>query len=261
MYAMERHRLIERLVVQDGRVAVVDLAERFGVTTETVRRDLDQLERLGALRRVHGGAVAPGRTSITEQSLAERASQRGAAKMAIAGRALDVLGEGFRGSVFLDAGTTTAAVATLLPPRLAETDGTAEVVTHAMPLAHSLAGSPRLSLTVVGGRVRSLTAAAVGAHTVRAIEGLRPDIAFIGTNGLTAGFGLSTADPDEAAVKQAIVTAARRVVLVTDAQKFGAELLVAFAGLTDVDILVTDRAPGAELSAALSDAGTEVWTA
>ncbi|MCR2784601.1 MULTISPECIES: DeoR/GlpR family DNA-binding transcription regulator [unclassified Microbacterium] len=261
MYAMERHRLIEHLVSQDGRVAVVNLAERFGVTTETVRRDLDQLERSGALRRVHGGAVARGRTSVVEPSLAERSSQRGAAKLAIASRALDVLGDGFRGSIFLDAGTTTAAVATLLPTRLAETGGSAEVVTHAMSIASSLAGSPRISLTVIGGRVRGLTAAAVGAHTVRAIEELRPDVAFIGTNGLSAAFGLSTPDPDEASVKRAIVRSSRRVVLVTDAEKFDAELLVGFAGLEDIDILTTDRAPEAGLAVALDEAGTEVWTA
>ncbi|MCR2801114.1 MULTISPECIES: DeoR/GlpR family DNA-binding transcription regulator [unclassified Microbacterium] len=261
MYAMERHQLIERLVVQDGRVAVVDLADRFGVTTETVRRDLDQLERAGALRRVHGGAVARERTSLVEPSLVERSSQRGAAKQAIAGRALDVLGDGFRGSVYIDAGTTTAAVATLLPARLAETDGTAEVVTHAMSVAGVLAGAPRLSLTVIGGRVRSLTGAAVGSHTVRAIEGLRPDVAFIGTNGISAGFGLSTPDPEEAAVKRAIVQSSRRVVVVSDAQKFDAELLVAFAGLDDIDVVVADRAPGDALGAALHEAGTEVWTA
>lgn len=258
---MERHRLIERLLTQDGRVVVVELAARFGVTTETVRRDLDQLERAGALRRVHGGAVSPGQSSVAEPSLAERSTLRGAAKHAIASRALDVLGDGFRGSIFLDAGTTTAAVAALLPTRLAETDGVAEVVTHAMPIAHLLAGSPRVSLTVIGGRVRGLTAAAVGAHTVSAIEGLRPDVAFVGTNGLSTGFGLSTPDPDEAGVKRAVVRSSRRVVLVTDAEKFGAELLVSFAALDDVDILATDRGPGAELAAALEEAGTEVWTA
>lgn len=258
---MERHQLIERMVSQDGRVAVVDLAERFGVTTETVRRDLDQLERAGALRRVHGGAVARERMSLAEPSLAERASVRGAAKQEIAERALDVLGDGFRGSIYLDAGTTTAALAALLPTRLAETDGTAEVVTHAMTIAAVLAGSPRLSLTVIGGRVRGLTGAAVGSHTVRAVEGLRPDVAFIGTNGISAGFGLSTPDPEEAAVKRAIVQSARRVVVVSDAQKFDAELLVAFAGLDDIDVVVADRTPGAALGAALEEAGTEVWTA
>ncbi len=130
-----------------------------------------------------------------------------------------------------------------------------------MTLAHTLAGAADADLTVIGGRVRTATAAAVGADTVRAIERLRPDIAFLGTNGISAAFGLSTPDPDEAAVKSAIVRAARRVVVVADAEKLGRELLVSFAPLDAIDVLVTDAAPDAELAAALSDAEVEVWLA
>jgi DeoR family fructose operon transcriptional repressor len=120
---------------------------------------------------------------------------------------------------------------------------------------------PGAALSLIGGRVRGLTAAAVGADTVRAIESLRPDVAYIGTNGVSASFGLSTPDPDEAAVKRAIVRSARRVVVVADADKFGAELLVGFASLRDIDVLVTDTAPDGDLAEALADAEVEVWLA
>lgn len=257
MYAMERQELIERLLDDDGRVSVVELARRFDVTTETVRRDLDQLESAGALRRVHGGAVAIERPSTTEPSLSERELRHGAAKAAIARRALQAVPE--RGSVFFDAGTTTASVARELAPRIA--GSRLEVVTHALTVGAALAATPQVSLTLIGGRVRGLTAAAVGADTVRAIESLRPDVAFLGTNGLSAGFGLSTPDPDEAAVKTAIVRAARRVVAVADGDKLGRELLVSFAPLAAIDVLVTDAAPPPALAAALADAGVEVWVA
>ena len=162
MYAAERQQLIETLVASEGRVVVVDLARRFGVTTETVRRDLDQMETSGLVRRVHGGAVSRSRRSTAEPSLAERTTRSSDAKAAIAARALDALPADFEGSVYLDAGTTTAAVAALLTQRPA---GLAplEVVTHSMTIAHLLAGIPGLSLTAIGGRVRGLTAAAVGA--------------------------------------------------------------------------------------------------
>ena len=111
MYATERQGLIERMLVEEGRVAVVELAERFGVTTETVRRDLDALEQAGALRRVHGGAVALERASTAEASVLERTALRADTKQRIAARALDVLGDAFTGSLYFDAGTTTAAVA------------------------------------------------------------------------------------------------------------------------------------------------------
>lgn len=259
MYATERHEQIELMLAADGRVSVIGLAERFDVTTETIRRDLDHLESIGALRRVHGGAVARERGSTREPSLAERQEHHGTAKAAIGRRALDALAADFRGSVFLDAGTTTATVASALIPRLAT--ARIEVVTHSLTLGHQLAGAPGASLSLVGGRVRGLTAAAVGADTVHAIEALRPDVAFVGTNGVAAGFGLSTPDPDEAAVKRAIVRSARRVVVVADADKLGAELLVGFAPLSDVDVLVTDAAPDAVLAAALAEAGVEVWLA
>lgn len=259
MYATERHDLIERLLVDEGRVSVVDLARRFDVTTETIRRDLGHLELTGALRRVHGGAVPQERASTAEPSLDERAQRHAPAKAAIARRALDVLGDDFRGSVLFDAGTTTAAVAVHLAPRL--TSARIDVVTHALPLATTLAAVPQVSLTLIGGRVRPLTEAAVGADTVRAIGTLRPDVVFVGTNGLSADFGASTPDPDEAAVKSAIVRAGRRVVLVADAEKLGRELLVSFAGLDEIDVLVTDAAPDADLTAALATAGVEVWLA
>lgn len=259
MYATERQAQIRDLLAAEGRVSVIELASRFDVTTETIRRDLDGLEAEGSLRRVHGGAVAPDRASTRERSLLERTQHHGAAKTAIGRRALDALGDAFTGSVFLDAGTTTAAVAAHLEPRLAESR--IEVVTHSLTLGGALAAVPGASLTFVGGRVRGLTAAAVGADTVRAIAGMRPDVAFVGTNGVSAGFGLSTPDPDEAAVKRAIVEAARRVVVVADDEKLGAELLVSFADLRDIDVLVTDTAPYAELAEALDEAGVEVWLA
>ncbi|MFT4052650.1 MAG: DeoR/GlpR family DNA-binding transcription regulator [Microbacterium sp.] len=260
MYATERQQLIEQLVGADGRVAVVDLARRFGVTTETVRRDLGQLESAGLVRRVHGGAVAPARTSTAETPLEERSQRRGEAKLAIAARALDALGMEAGGSLFLDAGTTTAALARLLRQRQAGMRQV-EVVTHSMTVAQLLAGAPGLGLTAIGGRVRTLTAAAVGAQTVDAISRLRPDVAFIGTNGVSAVLGLSTPDPDEAAVKSAIIAAARRTVVLADADKLDAELLVSFAALKALDILVTDAAPAGALAEALDAAEVEVWIA
>ena len=258
MYAMERQELIERLLADEGRVAVVELSRRFAVTTETVRRDLDALEKAGALVRVHGGAVPRDRASTAEPSLVERLGQRADSKDAIARRAIEALPDGFHGSVFFDAGTTTAAVAAHLSAQVTATGGAVDVVTHALPVSQLLAVADGIALTVIGGRLRGITAAAVGPDTVFAIDGLRPDIAFVGTNGLSAGFGLSTPDPDEAAVKRAIVRAARLVVVVADSSKFDRELLVGFAALDDIDVLVTDAEPAGELAAALATAGVEV---
>ena len=262
MYAVERHESIAALLHDRGRVVVAELASRFDVTTETIRRDLDALELAGALQRVHGGAVAAGHTSVAELSLAERSEQQTPGKAAIAEAAARLVPPTFEGSIALDAGTTTFAVAARLASWEPATPGTLlTVITNAVPIAALLQHSRNIDLRMLGGRVRGLTSAAVGTATVEQISALRPDIAFIGTNGISAGFGLSTPDELEGAVKTAYIRAARRAVTVADSTKHGAEALMRFARLDELDTVVTDSPPGAELQAALDDADVEVIVA
>ena len=236
LYAPERHRAIAGLVSQQGRVAVSEIAATFGVTTETARRDLAQLERAGLLRRVHGGAVPTAALAGAEPGLADRDVLHAAQKDRIARAALDLLPSS-GGSVLLDAGTTTGRLAALLP-----TDRQLLVVTHAVPLAARLAGVPGIALHLIGGSVRGTTQAAVGPDTVRLMADLRADVAFVGTNALLPGYGLSTPNPDEAAVKRVLVAAGRQVVVLADSSKLGREHLVRFATIADIDVLITDDA-------------------
>src|SRR3954471_24250680 len=233
MYAEERQQAIAALVAQSGRVSVAELARRFSVTTETVRRDLSTLERAGLVRRVHGGVVAGNALSVIERAVTDRERSSMAEKDRIAAAALEFLPE--RGSVMVDPGTTTARLAGLIPA-----DRRLEVITHAVPIAARLAGQPAITLRMLPGRVRPTTQAAVGEDTVEALARLRPDVAFVGTNGISAGHGLSTPDHSEAAVKRRVVSGARCVVVLADATKVGAEPLVRFAELDQLDVLVTD---------------------
>ncbi|MEU1970284.1 DeoR/GlpR family DNA-binding transcription regulator [Microbacterium sp. NPDC019599] len=261
MYAMERQAHITRHLAERGRVSVIGLADDLGVTTETIRRDLDLLEQQGALRRVHGGAVPLRTGGLAEPSIAERMSVNADAKRTIAHRALEVITDGYRGAVVFDAGSSVGAVAAGLGERVTATGARLDVVTHAVPVAHTLSLLPDVSLTILGGQVRGLTAAAVGTATLTALESLRPDLAFVGVNGISADFGLSTPDPAEAAVKAAIVRSARRTVVVADRSKFGVESFVRFAQLSDIDVVVTDAAPDSDLADALVAADVEVWIA
>jgi DeoR family fructose operon transcriptional repressor len=264
VFAEERQQKIAELVAGSGRVSVTLLAERFRITTETVRRDLAALETAGTVRRVHGGAVAADRFSTTEESINDRAVQRPDQKMRIAQAALDLIPLASSGSVLIDGGTTTEVLAELLSRRTADSSVPAEtgtelvVITHAIPIAGKLSSTPGIALQILGGRVRGLTQAAVGQATVEAAQRLRPDLAFIGTNGIHASFGLSTPDPEEAAVKAAFVHSARRIVVLADSSKLDAETLVQFASLKDLDTLITDSEPSPELAAALADAGVDV---
>lgn len=235
MYAEERQQAIANEVRARGRVAVADLASRFEVTGETVRRDLGVLARQGVLLRVHGGAVRPDVMSVVgEPDLEEREQSRLGEKSAI-GRAAQRFLPPAGGSVLFDAGTTTLRAALALP-----TDLELSVVTNAIPLAAHLSTLSRCDMTFVGGRVRGKTQAAVGAHTVDVLRRLRVSVAFLGTNGLSLEHGLSTPDPDEAAAKSAMIDAANRVVVLADSSKFNREDLVSFGALSDIDAIVTD---------------------
>ncbi|MDJ0354945.1 DeoR/GlpR family DNA-binding transcription regulator [Paenarthrobacter sp. PH39-S1] len=259
MFAEERQEKIAELVAARSRVTVAELADLFKITTETVRRDLAGLENTRRLRRVHGGAVALDRLSMSEPSLGERQSQHLAEKIRIAAAAAVLIPSTRTGSVLLDSGTTTALLAEQLTDWAPASPGDALlVITNALPIAHRLSANPELQLEILGGRVRGLTSAIVGATASERLEALRPDIAFVGANGVHAHFGLSTPDSMEAAVKTAIVRSARRVVALVDSSKLGEETLVRFATLREIDTLITDARPAKDLAAALTAADVEL---
>ncbi|AYG82283.1 Glucitol operon repressor [Streptomyces hundungensis] len=252
MYAPERQQEILRIARESGRVDVLSLADTFQVTAETVRRDLKALDRAGLVRRVHGGAIPAGRLDF-EPDLAERESTAADEKDRIARAALAELPA--EGSVILDAGSTIARLAAGLPLESGLT-----LVTHALPVAARLADHPAIDLHLVGGRVRHRTRAAVDAWALRAYGEIRADVAFLGTNGFGADHGLTTPDLAEAAVKRAVIGAARRVVLLADSAKHGQEHFARFGDLADIDLLITDRGLAPDSVAAIEAAGTDVIT-
>ena len=250
VYAEERHREILDRARGAGRVEVSGLAELFEVSPETVRRDLSALEGLGVLRRTHGGAVPVERVRF-EPGVAERMAAMSEEKRRIAEAALRYLPE--RGAVLLDAGTTTGALAEAMPPGLE-----LAVVTNCLPIASTLATRPSLEVMVAGGRVREKTLAAVGDLTGRFLDGFVPDVAFIGTNGVSVRHGLTTPDAAEAAAKRAMIRNARRVVLLADHTKVGQEYFVRFAEIGEVDVFVTDGGLDDGTAGELELAGLEV---
>ena len=253
MNAEKRQAGIVAAVAREGRVHVTELATRYGVTVETIRRDLGALDRAGALRKVHGGAVPALVSASPETGVAERELAAAPAKAAIAAAALEALEPGEGMSILLDAGTTTAALARLLPAGL-----DLRVITDSLLIASLLAPRESISVSVLGGQVRGMTQAAVGPEALDALAHLRVDVTVLGANGISAEHGLSTPDPDEAAVKRAMARAGRRVLALVDASKIGQEHLVSFADTADVDLLITNAPLPEPLASQLSTTGTEV---
>jgi len=250
MYAPERQQQILSLARERGRVDVLSLAQEFQVTAETVRRDLKALDRAGAIRRVHGGAIPAGKLDF-EPDLNEREAAATDEKDRIAQAALDELPT--EASVLLDAGSTTARLAAAVPM-----DAALTVVTHALPLAARLADHPGIDLHIVGGRVRHRTRAAVDAWALRTYGEINADLLFLATNGFSLDGGLTTPDLAEAAVKRAVMKAARRVVLLADSSKYGQEHFARFGDLADVDLLITDTGLAAEDARAIERRGPQV---
>jgi DeoR family fructose operon transcriptional repressor len=255
MYAEERQQAMAQLISRRGRLSVVQLAAEFDVTTETVRRDLSTLDRMGLVRRVHGGAVPAGSLTVIESGIGERDQANTQAKEAIAAAAVKLLPPP-DSVVVIDAGSTTARFAAALPR-----DHRLTVITHAVSVAGRLAGLPQIELHLLPGKVRPTTHAAVGSDTVAALGELRADVAFIATNGITVGHGLTTPDSDEAATKRAMVACARRTIVLADSTKFGVETAVRFATLDSIDVIVTDSGIAAADQRALVAAGIEVVVA
>ncbi len=253
MYAEERQQEIGLLAKQHGRVSVSDLAERFDVTTETIRRDLDALAAIGLLSRVHGGAVPADKVRLIESGVQFREGAAAVQKNRIATRALDYLPKTASPTVILDSGTTIARLAELIPPNQVQT-----IVTNSLQAASILTNRGVADVQLVGGRVRGLTQATVGAGPVDALRRVKVDVAFLGANGFSVDHGFSTPDPAEAEVKRAMAGAARLVVVLADASKFNSDYLVSFAALADADVFITDSALSESAVQALTDQGIEV---
>lgn len=232
MYAEERQHEIVRIARDEGRADVTTLAAALNVTAETIRRDLTTLERAGVLRRVHGGAIPIERIGF-EPALATRDTVFTEEKERIAKAAIAEVPD--EGAIILDAGTTTGRLAQALPP-----DKELTIVVNSPVIAAALGTRKNLNILLLGGRLRGRTLATVDDWALRPLADMYVDVAFMGANGISVERGLTTPDPAEAAVKQAMIRAARRCVVLADHTKLGNDCLARFGSLSDVDTFITD---------------------
>ncbi|HET6672352.1 MAG TPA: DeoR/GlpR family DNA-binding transcription regulator [Agromyces sp.] len=258
--APRRRELALALVADRGFVRVAELSAAFGVTTVTARADLDALERDGAIRRVHGGAVPvasgleaerPDREPTFEEALAasvepKRSIGEYAAAMVRSGQ-----------SIILDVGTTTLQIARALRTRSDLDD--LVVFTNGLSVALELeAEIPRFTVIVTGGTLRPKQHSLVHPLAGSMLDEVHVDLAFIGCNGVDPVHGVTNANLPEAAVKALMLRAAARSVVVADGSKLGEVHLGRIAPIDAFDTLVTDAAAPTPLVAELAAAGLAV---
>ena len=236
-----RRELVLDLLDRKGRVTVGEVSALAEVSEMTVRRDLELLEREGALKRVHGGAISVVSTSY-EPPFAIRAQRNVEAKGRIGKAAAELLGEGE--TVILDVGTTTLQVARNLVGRKNLT-----VVTPSLRAAELLADEPGIRFLITGGLVRPGERSLVGDYAERAFTDLRFDTFVMGVGGIEAEIGLTEFNLDDARVKRAAIASAQRCVVVADSAKLGRVAFARICPLDAIDVLVTDdQAPPDDLS-------------
>ncbi len=222
----------------DGRVTVEDLAERFDVTVQTIRRDLSELADMGKLDRVHGGAVL--RSGVSNIGYEDRRAMNADAKARIAQSCAQDIPDG--ASVFLNIGTSTEAVARQL---LGHRD--LMVVTNNMNVANILVDNPNCQIVVAGGVLRRSDGGLVGNLTISTIEQFKFDFAIIGCSAMDAEGDLLDFDFQEVRVSQTIIAQSRQTFLVADQSKFQRTAPARIASLSDVDVFYTDHALPDEL--------------
>lgn len=251
LMAADRRRRILTALERDGKVVAAELSRSFGVSEDTIRRDLREMAGEGLLQRVHGGALplSPGNPSFTAR---EQRSPR--VKDALARAAATLVQPGQ--VVIIDSGTTNVAVA-----RHLSRDLRATVLTNSPPVAMALCEHPHIEVIMLGGRMRKDSLAAADAMTITGVRQVRADLCYLGVCSLDPTFGLTTMDMDEAHVKRAMVEASGDVVALATADKLGTAFTYVVAPLRDLTWLFTESSVPDEALAPYRAAGVTITQA
>jgi len=251
----ERRQLISALVRDRGSVQVAPLAMQFGVSTQTIRKDLRYLTQHGVMQRSYGGAIASAAVNVTaEPALDIKRAIRIEEKRRIGQAAAAMIGASE--SIGLDAGTTTLEIARFLP----DEDGLT-VLTNDLDILVELARKDHVNVMVLGGALRRKNMAFYGTQTISALENMRIDKLFLGVDGLDIECGITTHHEPEAILNRKMVQAARQVIAVTDHSKFGRVCLHRIIDLTELDDLITDGPVPEGIAAAGQRFGFRIHTA
>lgn len=241
-----------------GQVSVGVLAEHFGVSIDTIRRDLDQLAAEGSLIRTYGGAISLALHSGNERAVDVRMSIQAAEKETIGSLAASLVQDG--SVIMLNGGTTVMALA-----RHLRNQRNLTIATNNLLVPSELSPAVFCDLYVLGGAVRTVTQATTGPVSLRVTTGgdeldIRCDLALIAVGAVSADAGYSTSNPAEAAMMAEMISRSSQVAILADSSKFERQLFARIADLGAADYFITDTAPPLELSDALMQSGVKVIT-
>lgn len=252
LFTEERRRAILGLLEKHGSVAVGDMVERFGVSSVTLRSDLDALAQIGALVRSHGGAVRR-LDPVEDYPVSFKETLHHAEKVRIAQAAVKLLRP--NQTTIIDSGTTTLQVARQIKAQKLKN---LTVVTNALNIAAELADAQNVSLVMIGGILRRLSNSFVGPQAERMIRELHADHFFLAVDGLDPEVGPTTPDILEAQLNGLMMEVSTEVTIVADASKIGRRSLTAIGAITSVRRLITDNRISPKMVQAFESKGLEV---
>jgi DeoR family glycerol-3-phosphate regulon repressor len=250
MRPRDRQASIAEIIGREGQMSVDDLALRFGVSAETIRRDLGQLAEDGLVRKVHGGARRP--RLHAEGTFQERMTDNATAKRALAEKLADLLEPG--DTIFMDTGSTTLYCAEALAGL-----GGLTIITNSVAIAQVL-GAPGTTNAVflLGGQFSGANGETHGPLAIAQAGAFQADHAVLTVAAIDAKVGAMDASFDEARVAREMIDRSRQLLVVADSGKFDRMAAHRVCDLDEIDVLVSEQPPGAELSAALQRAGVEL---
>jgi DeoR/GlpR family transcriptional regulator of sugar metabolism len=234
MLAAERRDFLLARLHADGKVVAKQIAAELGVAEDSIRRDLREMASAGLCQRVYGGALL---SSPAIADYATRATLATAGKERVAAAAAALIRPGQ--TVLLDGGTTALAVTAALPADLRAT-----VVTHSPTVAAALVGHPAVDVYVLGGRLFKHSAVTCGAAAAEAAQGVNADLFLLGVTGVHHEAGLTTGDPDEAAMKRTLAGRAAETYVLASHEKIGTASPFLVLPADRVTAIVTDAPPG-----------------
>ncbi len=251
MLTRQRKQLILEKLSSEGQVLSKTLSLEFGVSEDTIRRDLRELAADGRLQRVHGGALP---SSQAVSSFAERSSLGIEAKKRVAKRGAELISPGQ--VVIIDGGTTTTELVRCLPGDLAFT-----AVTHSPGIALALVDYPQVDVILIGGRLFRHSVVTVGAAAIEGIAQIHADLFFMGVTGIHPDAGLTTGDYEEACIKRAFSGRAADTVVLASPEKINTASSFMIGELSLINTVVVELDTDSRWVEAVSRKGISVVTA
>lgn len=230
MLKEERHQYILNRIDQNYRIYITSLSAELGVSDDTLRRDLTELDERGLLTKVHGGAIAKSGIPV---EFTDRLNTRIPAKQEMAAKVIPLFQAG--DIILIDGGTSNLEVARKIPSNMELT-----VYTNSFPIVNTLINQPKLELIFLGGKVFPSSQVTVGVSVFQALQTIRPDWLVLGISDVHPQQGLTDPNREEAMMKRLMIERARKRIILADSYKLNTAEAYTVASLGDIDYLVTE---------------------